>query len=176
LLGPSAIAPPVGVTVVAVESAAQLETALTAAALGADVIIMAAAVADYRPETPAAHKLKRGQLGAKTALALVANPDLLAGLGERRGASKTPLLVGFAAETQDVVANAEAKLTAKRCDMVIANDVSEPGAGFAVDTNRVTVVDHDGAAELPAGTKAEVAHRILDRVVALHASTRARRR
>jgi phosphopantothenoylcysteine decarboxylase/phosphopantothenate--cysteine ligase len=171
LLGPSAIAPPVGVTVVAVESAAQLETALTAAALGADVIIMAAAVADYRPETPAAHKLKRGQLGAKTALALVANPDLLAGLGERRGASKTPMLVGFAAETQDVVANAEAKLTAKRCDMVIANDVSEPGAGFAVDTNRVTVVDHDGAAALPAGTKAEVAHRILDRVVA-----RARRR
>jgi phosphopantothenoylcysteine decarboxylase/phosphopantothenate--cysteine ligase len=170
LLGPSAIAPPVGVTVVAVESAAQLEAALTAAARGADVIIMAAAVADYRPATPAAHKLKRGQLGDETSLALIANPDLLAGLGKRRGTKKTPLLVGFAAETEDVVANARAKLAAKRCDMVIANDVSEPGAGFAVDTNRVTVVDHHGAVELPAGTKAEVAHRILDRIVSIAGS------
>jgi phosphopantothenoylcysteine decarboxylase/phosphopantothenate--cysteine ligase len=177
LLGPSAIAPPVGVTVVAIESAAQLETALTAAAAkGADAIIMAAAVADYRPATPAAHKLKRGQLGAKTELALVANPDLLAGLGKRRGTKQTPLLVGFAAETQDVIANAQAKLAAKRCDLVVANDVSEPDAGFGVDTNRVTVVDHHGVAEIPPGTKAEVAHRILDRVVVLHASTRRRRR
>jgi len=172
LLGPSAIAPPVGVTVVTIESAAQLEAALATAAEGADLIIMAAAVADYRPARPAAHKLKRGQLGAKTELALVANPDLLAGLGKRRGAKKTPVLVGFAAETQDVVANAQAKLAAKRCDLVIANDVSEPGAGFAVDTNRVTVVDHHGAVELPAGTKAEVAHRILDRVVAFSAAKR----
>jgi phosphopantothenoylcysteine decarboxylase/phosphopantothenate--cysteine ligase len=170
LLGPSAIAPPFGATVVAVESAAQLEAALTAAAKDADVIIMAAAVADYRPATPAAHKLKRGQLGGRTELALVANPDLLAGLGKRRGTKKTPLLVGFAAETQDVVANARAKLAAKRCDMVIANDVSEPGAGFAVDTNRVTVVDHQGVVELPAGTKAEVAHRILDRIVSIAGS------
>jgi phosphopantothenoylcysteine decarboxylase/phosphopantothenate--cysteine ligase len=176
LLGPSAVAPPLGVAVVSVESAAQLEAALTAAAPGADVIIMAAAVADYRPAQPAAHKLKRSQLGAQTELALVANPDLLGGLGERRGTAHTPLLVGFAAETQDVVANARAKLAAKRCDMVIANDVSEPGAGFAVDTNRVTVVDHHGAVELPAGTKAEVAHRILDRVIALEASTRGRGR
>ena len=166
LLGPSAITPPVGVTVVAFETAAQLEAALLSAVDGADVVIMAAAVADYRPVRPAAHKLKRGELGAKTELALVANPDLLAGLGNRRGRKKLPLLVGFAAETQHVVENARAKLAAKRCDMVIANDVSEPGAGFGVDTNRVTVVDHDGAVELPAGTKAEVAHRILDRVVA----------
>jgi len=165
LLGPSAIAPPVGVTVVAVESAVQLEAALATAAEGADVIIMAAAVADYRPANPAVHKLKRGQLGATTELALVANPDLLAGLGKRRGAKTAPLLVGFAAETQDVVANARAKLASKRCDLIVANDVAEPGAGFAVDTNRVTVVDRAGATELPAGSKAEVAHRILDRVV-----------
>jgi len=167
LLGPSAVAPPVGVAVIDVESAAQLETALAAAAPAADVIIMAAAVADYRPARPAEHKLKRGELGATTQLALVANPDLLAGLGKRRGGKRTPLLVGFAAETRDVVANAKAKLASKRCDLVVANDVSEPGAGFAVDTNRVTVVDRDGAVELPAGSKAEVAHRILDRVVAL---------
>jgi phosphopantothenoylcysteine decarboxylase/phosphopantothenate--cysteine ligase len=166
LLGPSAIPLPVGVTVVAIESAAQLQTALTAAAQTADIIIMAAAVADYRPDKPAAHKLKRGQLGATTELALVANPDLLAELGKRRGDKRTPLLVGFAAETQDVVENARAKLAAKRCDLVVANDVAEPGAGFAVDTNRVTVVDHRGAIELPAGSKAAVAHRILDRVVA----------
>ena len=72
--------------------------------------------------------------------------------------------------------NAQAKLAAKRCDLVVANDVSEPGAGFGVDTNRVTVVDHRGVTEIPPGTKAEVAHRILDRVVALQASTRRRRR
>ncbi|HEX4416554.1 MAG TPA: bifunctional phosphopantothenoylcysteine decarboxylase/phosphopantothenate--cysteine ligase CoaBC [Kofleriaceae bacterium] len=166
LLGPSAIPPPVGVTMVAIESVLQLEAALGPAAERADVVIMAAAVADYRPATAASHKLKRGQLGPAIALELVANPDLLAGLGARRGSRKTPLLVGFAAETQDVVANAAAKLASKRCDLVVANDVGEPGAGFAVDTNRVTVVDHRGATELPAGTKAEVAHRILDRVVA----------
>ncbi|HEX3764918.1 MAG TPA: bifunctional phosphopantothenoylcysteine decarboxylase/phosphopantothenate--cysteine ligase CoaBC [Kofleriaceae bacterium] len=166
LLGPSAIAPPVGVAVVGFETAAQLETALGTAAQGADVIIMAAAVADYRPAQAATHKLKRGELGPATQLSLVANPDLLAGLGHARGSRTTPLLVGFAAETRDVVANARAKLAAKRCDLVVANDVAEPGAGFAVDTNRVTVVDHDGAVEIPAGAKTEVAHRILDRVVA----------
>jgi phosphopantothenoylcysteine decarboxylase/phosphopantothenate--cysteine ligase len=172
LLGPTAIAPPVGVTVVAVESAVDLQAALTTASDGADIIIMAAAVADYRPANPAAHKLKRSKTGATTELALVANPDLLAELGQRRGDRPTPLLIGFAAETQDVVANARSKLATKRCDMVVANDVSEPGAGFAVDTNRVTVVDHAGAVELPAGSKAEVAHRILDRVVALAAERR----
>jgi phosphopantothenoylcysteine decarboxylase/phosphopantothenate--cysteine ligase len=113
----------------------------------------------------ATQKLKRGQLGPALALDLVGNPDLLAGLGARRGDARSPLLVGFAAETENVVANAQSKLASKRCDLVVANDVSEPGAGFAVDTNRVTVVDHAGAIELPAGTKAEVAHRILDRVV-----------
>jgi phosphopantothenoylcysteine decarboxylase/phosphopantothenate--cysteine ligase len=166
LLGPSAVAPPVGVSVVAVESAAELQAALASAVEAADAVIMAAAVADYRPAAPAVHKLKRGQLGAKTELALVANPDLLAELGRRRGDRRTPLLVGFAAETQDVIANARAKLASKRCDMVVANNVTEPGAGFAVDTNHVTVVDAAGATEIPSGSKAEVAHRILDRVVA----------
>jgi phosphopantothenoylcysteine decarboxylase / phosphopantothenate---cysteine ligase len=176
LLGPSALTPPVGVTMIGVESADQLQAALSSAAEGADVIIMAAAVADYRPAKPATHKLKRSQLGAKTELALVANPDLLAELGKRRGAKKVPLLVGFAAETQDMVANAKAKLATKGCDVVIANDVSEPGAGFGVDTNRVTVVDHESAIELPAGPKSEVAHRILDRVVGLMAGTSTQRR
>ncbi|HEY0192238.1 MAG TPA: bifunctional phosphopantothenoylcysteine decarboxylase/phosphopantothenate--cysteine ligase CoaBC [Kofleriaceae bacterium] len=166
LLGPSAVPPPLGVTTIAVESAHQLEAALASTFEAADVVIMAAAVADYRPAAVAAHKLKRGRLGQEIQLALTANPDLLAGLGQRRGDAARPLLVGFAAETQDVLANAQAKLASKRCDLVVANDVSEPGAGFAVDTNRVTVVDAAGATELPAGTKAAVAHRILDRVVA----------
>src|SRR5262245_49583795 len=103
VLGPSALPPPVGVTVVNVETAADLERAL--AAQTADVIVMAAAVADYRPAEPATHKLKRGELGPRTQLQLVANPDLLAGLGARRGDKRTPLLVGFAAETNDVIAN-----------------------------------------------------------------------
>jgi len=164
LLGPSAVPPPVGVTVVNVERASELERAL---AVPADVIVMAAAVADYRPAEPASHKLKRAELGAKTQLSLIANPDLLAGLAARRGSAKRPVLVGFAAETDNVIANATKKLADKRCDLIVANDVAEPGAGFAVDTNRVTLVDAAGAVEVPAGTKAVVAHRILDRVVAL---------
>ncbi len=167
LLGPSAITPPVGVTVVAIESAEQLAVALASAAQGADVIIMAAAVADYRVAQPATQKLKRSALGATTSLELVANPDLLAGLGERRAGKQVPLLVGFAAETQDVIANAQRKLATKQCDLIVANDVSEAGAGFGVDTNRVTLVDATSVTEVPADTKAVVAHRILDRVVAL---------
>jgi len=145
---------------------------LVEAAKRADVIVMAAAVADYRSAKPAKHKLKRGELGAKTSLDLVANPDLLAGLGKRRGGKMTPLLVGFAAETQDVIANARKKLASKKCDLIVANDVAEAGAGFAVDTNRVTLVDAAGATEVPADTKAVVAHRILDRVAALLAKRR----
>lgn len=167
LLGPSDVPPPVGVEVVRVESAADLQLALHAAVRTADVVVMAAAVADYRPATRATDKLKRGALGANLDLPLVANPDLLAELGRERGAARRPLLVGFAAETNDVLANARQKLASKRCDLVVANDVAEPGAGFAVDTNRVTLVDHTSATELPAGPKAEVAHGILDRVVAL---------
>ena len=167
VLGPSAVPPPVGVTTMNVENAAQLQWALTDAAKDADVIVMTAAIADYRPAKVAKDKLKRGELGPNMQIDLVANPDVLASLGKARGRKKTPILVGFAAETHDVIANATAKLAAKKCDLVIANDVSEPGSGFAVDTNRVTIVDSKGATEVPAGTKAEVAHRILDRIVPL---------
>jgi len=167
VLGPSAVPPPIGVTTIAVESAGDMANALDGVVDGADVVVMAAAVADYRPVEVAIHKLKRGELGANTELALVANPDLLAGLGKRRGNRRSPLLVGFAAETQDMIANARAKLTAKRCDLIVANDVAEPGAGFAVDTNRVTLVDAESAIDLPAGPKTFVAHGILDRVVAM---------
>jgi phosphopantothenoylcysteine decarboxylase/phosphopantothenate--cysteine ligase len=166
ILGPSAVPPPVGVTTSHVESAAQLQWALTAAVKRADAVIMTAAVADYRPAKEAKQKLKRGELGQKTEVALVANPDLLAELAKHRRGKK-PLLVGFAAETHDVVANARDKLRAKKCDLVVANDVSEPNAGFAVDTNHVQLVDKQGVVDVPPGPKAEVAHRILDKLVAM---------
>ncbi len=170
ILGPSSVPEPIGVSLVRVESALDLQDALATAAKYADVIVMSAAVADYRPAKQATQKLKRSQLGAKTSLDLIANPDLLAGLGKQRGSKKSPLLVGFAAETNDVMANAKKKLESKKCDLIVANDVSEAGAGFGVDTNRVTLVDTAGAIDLPAGPKTHVAHGILDRVVSLLAT------
>ncbi len=166
ILGPSAVAPPVGVATSHVETAAQLQWALATATKSADIVVMTAAVGDYRPAREAKAKLKRGELGSKLPLELVANPDLLAELGAKRRGDR-PILVGFAAETGNVIENAQGKLAAKKCDLIVANDVSEPGSGFAVDTNHVTLVDHVGAEDVPAGPKAEVAHRILDRIVAM---------
>nr|MBA3463967.1 bifunctional phosphopantothenoylcysteine decarboxylase/phosphopantothenate--cysteine ligase CoaBC [Deltaproteobacteria bacterium] len=174
VLGPSAVPTPIGVNTMSVENATQLQWALGDAVKDADVVVMTAAVADYRPAKEAKQKIKRGQLGDTATIELVQNPDLLAELGKARGSRSTPLLVGFAAETDDVIGNAEKKLATKRCDLVVANDVSEPGSGFAVDTNRVTLVDPSGAIEVPAGTKYEVAHRILDHVVAMRAAQAAK--
>ncbi len=167
ILGPSAIPPPLGVTTTSVESAAQMQWALADATKDADVVVMTAAIADYRPAHAADQKIKRGEIGQTMTVELVANPDLLAELGKARGDATRPLLVGFAAETNDVIENARKKLASKRCDLVVANDVGEPGSGFAVDTNHVTLVDRTGAVDVPAGPKSVVAHRILDRVVAL---------
>jgi phosphopantothenoylcysteine decarboxylase/phosphopantothenate--cysteine ligase len=166
VLGPSAVPPPVGVQTRNVETAAQLQWALGDAVKGADAVIMTAAVADYRPAKEAKEKLKRGELGSKMAIDLVANPDLLAELGKQRKGN-APLLVGFAAETEDVIANARKKLASKRCDLIVANDVGEPNAGFSVDTNHVQLVDGDDVIDVPPASKAEVAHRILDKVVAM---------
>jgi phosphopantothenoylcysteine decarboxylase/phosphopantothenate--cysteine ligase len=175
ILGPSGVAPPVGVATSHVETAAQLQWALDSATKGADIVVMTAAVGDYRPAREAKEKLKRGKLGAKLPLELIANPDLLAALGAKRKGDR-PVLVGFAAETADVIANAQAKLVAKKCDLIVANDVAEPGAGFAVDTNHVTLVDRAGAEDVPPGPKALIAHRIVDRVVAMLGATPARGR
>lgn len=171
LLGPSAQPPPVGVTTTSVENAAQLQWALADATKDADVVVMTAAVADYRPANVATQKIKRTEVGGQMALELVANPDLLAEMGKRRGRARRPVLVGFAAETGDVIENARKKLEVKRCDLVVANDVAEPGAGFAVDTNHVTLVDRASVLDVPAGPKVEVAHRILDRVVGMLGET-----
>ncbi|MFT3700387.1 MAG: bifunctional phosphopantothenoylcysteine decarboxylase/phosphopantothenate--cysteine ligase CoaBC [Kofleriaceae bacterium] len=170
IFGPSGVAPPLGVGVSHVESAAQLQWALDNAVKEADVVVMTAAVADYRPAKVADQKIKRGQTGQKMTIELTANPDLLAGLGASRKGSK-PLLVGFAAETNDIVENAKKKLASKKVDLIVANDVGEPGSGFSVDTNHVQLVDHDGVTDVPPGAKAEVAHRILDRVIALRSKS-----
>jgi phosphopantothenoylcysteine decarboxylase / phosphopantothenate---cysteine ligase len=172
IFGPSGVAPPIGVQTSHVESAAQLQWALDNAVKDADVVVMTAAVADYRPAKVADQKLKRGAIGSKMTIELVANPDLLAALGQKRK-GKTPLLVGFAAETHDVLVNAKAKLASKKCDLVVANDVAEPGSGFAVDTNHVQLVDASGVTDVPPGPKAEVAHRILDRIVTLRSAAQA---
>ena len=163
--GPTSLPDPVGVTTVHVEDARAMEQALATHAWSADAVIMAAAVADFRPLAPSERKLKRTEIGLLPTITLDSNPDLLAGLGaERKRRGGGPLLVGFAAETHDVVNYARAKLASKGCDVVIANDVSAADAGFAVDTNRVIVVDAAGATPLPFGAKSAVAHRILDAV------------
>jgi phosphopantothenoylcysteine decarboxylase/phosphopantothenate--cysteine ligase len=169
IFGPSGVAPPIGVQTSHVESAAQLQWALDNAVKDADVVVMTAAVADYRPAKVADHKIKRGTTGKTMQIELVANPDLLAGLGAKRKGTK-PLLVGFAAETDNVIENAQAKLVTKGADLIVANDVAEPGSGFAVDTNHVQLVDKNGVTDVTAGPKAEVAHRILDKIVALRAA------
>jgi phosphopantothenoylcysteine decarboxylase/phosphopantothenate--cysteine ligase len=165
LAGPTALPDPVGLTTVHVEDARAMERALAAHAWSADAVVMAAAIADFRPMAAADKKLKRTEIGLAPTIALDANPDLLAGLGaERRRRGGGPLLVGFAAETHDVINYARAKLAAKGCDLVIANDVSAPDAGFAVDTNRVIVVDREATIEVPLADKTTVAHRILDAI------------
>jgi phosphopantothenoylcysteine decarboxylase/phosphopantothenate--cysteine ligase len=166
--GPVAIEAPPGLTVVRVEDARRMQEAVTGAAVDADAIIMAAAVADFRPVQVGDRKIKRSEMSYAPTIALDVNPDILAGLGDdRKTRGGGPLLIGFAAETHDVVAYARAKLASKGVDLVVANDVTEPGSGFAVDTNRVVLVDAAGDTPVPAGSKAVVAHRILDRVVAM---------
>jgi phosphopantothenoylcysteine decarboxylase / phosphopantothenate---cysteine ligase len=171
--GPVALDAPIGVNAEAVESAAEMAVATRRAAESADVVIMAAAVADYRPAETAPHKRKKRDLGSGTSLAMVRTTDILAELGQARAerGARRPVLVGFAAETERVVEEAKAKLSGKRCDLVVANDVTQPDAGFAVDTNRVVLVDAGGTTELPVASKDEISHAILDRVLQMLTSS-----
>jgi len=158
--GPSALADPRGVTVVRVTSAREMEQATLRHLPGVSAVVMAAAVADYRPRDTARHKIKRGR--GDLTLALTPNPDIL---GRVRAVPGARVLVGFAAETRDVVANARRKLQAKGVHVMVANDVTADGAGFDVDTNVVTLVDRSGRVErLPKLSKEEVAGVVLDRV------------
>jgi phosphopantothenoylcysteine decarboxylase/phosphopantothenate--cysteine ligase len=158
------IAAPPGVRVVPVETAAQMQAAMGAESAGADVVIMAAAVADFRPATAAAGKLKKDR--GTPEILLEPTPDILAGLG----AVKRPgqVLVGFAAETDDVIANAHGKLQRKHLDLVVANDVSAPGTGFQHETNAVTLIRANGSLQQIALTdKRSIARALVDQVVAL---------
>jgi phosphopantothenoylcysteine decarboxylase/phosphopantothenate--cysteine ligase len=158
---------PAGVQVCAVETAAQMDEAMNRVAPSADVVVMAAAVADFRPVVAAEGKIKKD--AGVPQIVLEPTPDILAGLGQRKPAGQ--VLVGFAAETSDLVANATAKLQRKRLDLIVANDVAAPGVGFQHDTNAVTLLAADGSTTQIALTdKASVAAAVLDSVVALRRS------
>lgn len=164
--GPVTIAEPMAREIVHVRSAEQMHRAVLERSVGADAVVMAAAVADYTPEHPASQKVKKGE-GPLT-LVLRRTPDILKALGERRAAiGGGPLLIGFAAETQDVVGYATEKLRSKQVDLIVANDVSRTDAGFEVDTNEVTLVSEDEARRIPLQSKARIAAAILDRVTEL---------
>ncbi|MFH0941822.1 MAG: bifunctional phosphopantothenoylcysteine decarboxylase/phosphopantothenate--cysteine ligase CoaBC, partial [Chloroflexota bacterium] len=160
ITAPVAIPAPTGIEVVPVRTAVQMRDAVTAAVKNADALIMAAAVADYMPKEAAMEKIKKGT-GSLT-IELVKTPDIL---GEVKG---NFLRVGFAAESENLVANAKEKLTRKKLDIIVANDITEAGSGFDVDTNKVTLIDKNGHTEaLPLMSKREVADKVLDKVVGM---------
>ncbi len=163
--GPVSLPAPAGVELVRVRSALEMKAAIEARA-GLDAIVMAAAVADYRPRDVSVHKAKKQEGEDARTLALVRNPDILAGLGEARASSgsKRPVLIGFAVETEDLVPAARKKLERKQVDLVVANHAS---VAFEGDASEVTLVDAKG--ETPLGTlpKRETADRVLDRIALL---------
>jgi phosphopantothenoylcysteine decarboxylase/phosphopantothenate--cysteine ligase len=160
--GPTALEAPWGAQVVFVETAAEMARAVSKHLAKCDVLLMAAAVADFEPGKVAKKKVKKGQTGLS--ISLKPTIDILSQAGKKKGRC---LLVGFAAETGDPVPEARRKLKAKKLDLVVANDVSLPDAGFDVDTNRVHLVEAKGAEELPLLSKEEVAERILDRAAGM---------
>ncbi len=148
--------------VVPVETAEEMAAAVAARAAGADVVVMAAAVADFRPTAPAATKLKKRD--GVPEIVLEPTPDILAGLGARKRPGQ--VLVGFAAETGDVVAEARRKLESKGADLLVGNDVSAHEVGFGWDTNAVTIVSRTAAVEVPLSSKREIAEAVLDAALA----------
>lgn len=160
--GPTALKPPKNVRLNRVKTADEMKRAVFTCHRENDVIIKAAAVLDYRPRETAAHKIKKED--GNQSLELVRTPDILEELGRAKEKSHY-LLVGFAAETEDLLANASQKLARKNLDMIVANDVSRDDAGFEADTNLVRIIYRDGEREdLPLMTKLEVADHILGRI------------
>lgn len=162
--GPVHIPVPAGVNVVPVTSTLSLYDCMMELCEKQDIIIQAAAPADYRVEHIAEQKIKK-QSGEPFTLTLVENPDIAKAVGQRK--QQGQILVGFAAETQNVLTNAQSKLAKKNLDLIVANDVTAEGAGFGVDTNIVTFVSKEGSTPLPKMSKREVADRILDKALAL---------
>jgi len=160
ITAPTSLPEPVSIEVSHVKTAAQMKEAVAKAVTQADALIMAAAVTDYQPKSAAKAKIKKETPGLT--LELIRTPDILT---EVKG---NFLKVGFAAESEDIVANAKLKLEKKQLDLIVANDITDPHSGFGTDTNKVTLIDRDGKVEnLPLLPKREVADRILDKIVEL---------
>ena len=158
--GPVALKPPLFVNTVPVESAEEMYEAVTAAAEAQDIIIKAAAVADYRPSQTAEDKIKKAD--GNMDIALERTKDILGWLGSHRRPGQ--FLCGFSMETRDLLANSRAKLEKKNADMIVANSLKTEGAGFGTDTNLVTLITKEGQTELPKMTKEKVADRLLDEI------------
>ncbi|MBI5819923.1 MAG: phosphopantothenoylcysteine decarboxylase [Verrucomicrobia bacterium] len=169
--GPVALAVPHGVEMVRIETAAEMAREVFRRAKRSDIIILSAAVADWTPVTRARHKVKKeagGKQKAKLVLTLKPTMDIAATLG--RSLRPGQVLVGFAAETQHVEANAKKKLERKNFDMIVANDVSRPGVGFGSDCNEIIIIDRNGIVERPRrASKRVLARRILKRACAMRA-------
>jgi phosphopantothenoylcysteine decarboxylase/phosphopantothenate--cysteine ligase len=162
--GPTALDAPPGVELVAVRSAREMEAAVDERAEDCDAVVMTAAVADYRPAETAEHKLKKADPGEERSVALVRNPDILAGLGRRFADRPRPVLVGFALETRDLVESAKGKLESKGVQLIVANLAAD---GFGGDDTRAIILGDDGScAETGDLSKAELAEQILDRLLA----------
>lgn len=163
---PLAVALPYGVECVAVRTAVEMCDAVLACQADTDVLVGAAAVADFRPAEPAAQKIKKTPGQAGLTIELVRNPDILAEVAARRADTGWPqVVIGFAAETQDLLSNAAAKLASKKLDIIVANDVTEPGSGFGSDDNRVTLLYAGGRSEaLPAMPKTAVSWAVLQAI------------
>jgi phosphopantothenoylcysteine decarboxylase/phosphopantothenate--cysteine ligase len=161
--GPTALSSPRGVKFCGVKSAEEMREAVFDCLGDSDVIIKAAAVSDYRPRERSARKIKKG--ADLLSIDLVKNPDILSELGKAKGGC---ILVGFAAETEDILTNATEKLREKNLDIIVVNDITREDSGFESDTNLVKIIHRDGSREdLPLMSKDEVAGRILDRIKAL---------
>jgi phosphopantothenoylcysteine decarboxylase / phosphopantothenate---cysteine ligase len=161
IAGPMSVAAPAGANLTMVETTEQMRAAVEHAIGNADALIMAAAPADFRPSVPAGQKIKKAS--APSAIALEPTPDILASTIASR--AKRLVTVGFALETTSVLEHGRGKLAAKQLDLIVVNDATEPGAGFSVDTNRVTFIDRSGTIdEQPLMPKGDVADLILDRV------------
>lgn len=153
---------PTGIRMIRIESARELYDAMMQKAPEQDVIIQAAAVSDYRPAEQKDRKIKK-ESGSDLTLILTENPDIAKAVGEQKKPGQT--LVGFAAETDNLLKNAKSKLGKKKLDLIVANDVTKPGAGFNVDTNIAVLITSDGSTEEPLQTKRQLAERILDKVL-----------
>ena len=167
IVGTSHLDTPIGAKRIDVRTAQEMLEAVLEQVSDADVLLMAAAVADFRPAAPSEHKLKK-EVGVPEII-LESTPDILAAVAQRKSGTSCPRVsVGFAAESQDLLVNAKAKLNAKKLDLIVANDITAEGSGFTVDTNQVTLLEPSGGVQtLPKMTKSEVAHIVIGRVISM---------